>query len=393
MSKLDLFTASNQLDAGSASLLAVRKSMECNPAMMYSCTGIDGDLHPITVDESTVLGVQSQAGLDDSGKMKKKNPTPEEVAAFEAERMVRVTRGNPQRIETAFLPPDHDTLVIQFTARANGKKGLPLELCSSPALASHLGSLYDHYCEIGGADYLGSLFAANLADASFAFRNRPSEEIVTQVTVRSTQTLPEGKKLTFTINKDNDSFLNYRDSKKPVADAEVLELGNIIGRGLAGEELVMLEVTSWLKIGKGQEVYPSQEMTDDNSKTALGRVYYKDPNTRQAKMHAQKIGNAVRRIDIWHPSIDLFGPLPAEPYGNYARRAVAVRLSENFYKRFLRPEYASLKSSKGEPTRFCEQMLSAQNIQDIHEIENAHFFMAILMRGGVLGLESEKDAA
>lgn len=396
MSAIEKFNESAAMESGSATLLAIRKSMECNPALLYSADskkGLEGELKPVTVDESTVLGVQSQAGLDEGSTIKKKNPSQEDIEAFEAERMLKVISANPQRIETSFLPPEHDTLVYQFTARANGQQGLPLELCSSPALANHLSAAYDHYCKIGGATYLGELFAANLADARFAFRNRAAERIETTVTVRASKTLPDGKAFKFVIDADNTTYLDHLDYQNPVTDDDVKALGEIIGRGLSGDELVMIEVESRLKIGYGQEVFPSQEMTDDGgSKTALGRVYYKDPNTRQAKVHAQKIGNGVRRIDIWHPSIKRYGPLPAEPYGNYARRAVAVRLKDNFYKRFLRPEFASLYSKQ--PTVLCQSLFAAEKLSDLHAIDNGnvHFFMAILMRGGVLGLESDKKS-
>lgn len=375
-----------------ASILAIRKSMECNPATLFSAKGFDGELTPITVHASTQLGVQGQVALDnDKDNLKNtKGKSDADIEKANAERMIKVTRSNPQRVESAFLPAEHDTLVYRFTARANGKKDLPLELCSSAGLAAQLGALFNHYASVGGTEYLGQLFAANIADARFAFRNRAAERIETKVTVRATKTLPDGKDFLFVIDQETPTFVDALNYKNPVIDHDVIEFGSIIGRGLAGNELVMIEVESRLKVGRGQEVYPSQEMVDDSSDNSIKRVYYKDPDTLQAKVHSQKIGNAVRAIDIWHPSVGLYGALPAEPFGNYARRAVAVRLTDNFYSKFLKPEFASLKNKK--PSDFSTALYACKNIDDLHNLGSGdvHFFMAILMRGGVLGLESTK---
>ena len=72
-----------------------------------------------------------------------------------------------------------------------------------------------------------------------------------------------------------------------------------IARALSGEDLPLrFQVTGAGNLGFGQEVYPSQEFTEAKG----GKVLAGKPcgDGKQAMMHSQKIGNAIRTIDTWH---------------------------------------------------------------------------------------------
>ena len=93
-----------------------------------------------------------------------------------------------------------------------------------------------------------------------------------------------------------------------------------------------------------------------------------------AAMHSQKIGNALRTIDTWYPDFGdpeaSTGPIAIEPYGAVTNLGKAFRTpkdKQDFYTFFD-------KFARGEK---------------LNRIEDEHYVMAILVRGGVFG-ESDK---
>jgi CRISPR-associated protein Csy3 len=93
-----------------------------------------------------------------------------------------------------------------------------------------------------------------------------------------------------------------------------------------------------------------------------------------AAMHSQKIGNALRSIDTWYPEfVDVektAGPIAIEPYGAVTNLGKAYRTpkdKQDFYTFFD-------KWARG---------------TELDRVEDEHYVMAILVRGGVFG-ESDK---
>jgi CRISPR-associated protein Csy3 len=76
-------------------------------------------------------------------------------------------------------------------------------------------------------------------------------------------------------------------------DAETL--GALIADGLAGREHVLLQGSAYVRLGCGQEVFPSQELILDRSASSKSRTLYDVESV--AAIHSQKLGNAVRTID------------------------------------------------------------------------------------------------
>ncbi len=112
------------------------------------------------------------------------------------------------------------------------------------------------------------------------------------------------------------------DDKK----TEFKKIADKIAAALSGDsDPLRLEISGSGTLGKGQEVYPSQEFTENKK---AGKVLASVPNgeKRQAIMHSQKIGNAIRTIDIWYQGATPDKPLAIEPYGVIQQKALALRL-------------------------------------------------------------------
>lgn len=85
-----------------------------------------------------------------------------------------------------------------------------------------------------------------------------------------------------------------------------------------------------------------------------------------AAMHSQKIGNALRTIDTWYPGAEELGPIAVEPYGSVTSRGTAYRQPKeklDFYN-----------------------LLDGWMLKDnLPAVEQQHYVMATLVRGGVFG--------
>ena len=136
--------------------------------------------------------------------------------------------------------------------------------------------------------------------------------------------------------------------------------------GLEGREFVILYITAEIKMGYAQEVYPSQELVLDTGKTKSKELYKKNDI---AAMHSQKISNAIRTIDTWYPDAQF--PIAAEPYGAVTTLGTAFRQPKQ------KQDFYSL---------FDDWVLRDQ----APELEQQHYVMSVLIRGGVFG-ESSKE--
>ena len=123
-------------------------------------------------------------------------------------------------------------------------------------------------------------------------------------------------------------------------------------------------MTAFVRLGEGQEVFPSQELILDKGKSQKSKTLYSVAGV--AGMHSQKLGNALRTIDTWHAEADELGPIAVEPYGSVTTLGKACRqpkLKEDFYS-----------------------LLDGWLIKNqVLKPDQKHFVIATLVRGGVFG--------
>ena len=148
-------------------------------------------------------------------------------------------------------------------------------------------------------------------------------------------------------------------------------LSALIADGLAGARHVLLHITAFARIGAGQEVYPSQELVLNRERGGKSKTLYIVGDA--AGMHSQKIGNAIRTIDTWYPEADTLGlgPIAVEPYGSVTTQGKAYRqpkAKQDFY------------------TLLDNWVLKDQ----APALEQQHFVIATLIRGGVFGESEDK---
>ena len=323
-----------------ASVLAFERKLATSDAMMYAGNWQSDHWQPIEIQEKAVRGTISN---------RLKNAISSDPAKLDAE----IQKANLQRVDIAALPADADTLKVMFTLRVLGNLSTP-SVCNDMAYQDALQQVIDGYINEYGFGELARRYATNLANGRFLWRNRIGAEQI-QVNVAAS-----GQEWIF--NSHNYSLREFEQE-----DASLSQLAAIIEKGLSGQEWVMLTVEAQVRLGAGQEVFPSQELVLD-SNSSKSRVLYQVSGV--AGIHSQKIGNALRTVDTWHPKVEELGAIAVEPYGSVTSRGVACRqpkdkmdfytLLDNWVTKGMKPDAAQ-----------------------------QHYVMAVLVRGGVFGEKSE----
>lgn len=322
-----------------ASVLAFERKLANSDALMFAGKWDDingGVWQPIHIQEKAVRGTISN---------RLKNAIASDPAKLDAE----IQKANLQRVDVAALPMDADTLKVTFTLRVLGNLSTP-SVCNDQEYQVALQDVIEGYISEHGFTELAARYAENLANGRFLWRNRVGAEAI-KVHISSGE-----QRWTFDAQ-----HYSLREFRQP--DGDLQALAQVIESGLRGESFVLLTVEAFVQLGAGQEVFPSQELVlDSNSKKS--KVLYQVSDV--AAMHSQKIGNALRTIDTWHPMVDSLGAIAVEPYGSVTSRGVACRQPKekmDFYT--LLDKWVT----KG----------------DKPAAEQQHYVMAILIRGGVFG--------
>lgn len=262
---------------------------------------------------------------------------------------------NLQTVDVAALPAEADTLKVRFTLRVLAGAGMP-SACNSAEYQAKLLQTVQGYVQQHGFAELANRYAANLANGRFLWRNRQgAEEVKIEVAV-----LKDGKA---EKSWPFDALAHSLRSLDAIS-SEVKELGAVIADGLAGKRHVLLQVTAFVRMGAGQEVFPSQELILDKGSNGKSKTLYDVDGV--AAMHSQKIGNAIRTIDTWYEGADALGPIAVEPYGSVTTQGKAYRQPKqklDFY------------------TLLDDWLLKDK----VPALEQQHFVMAVLIRGGVFG--------
>jgi CRISPR-associated protein Csy3 len=328
-----------------ASVLAFERKLDPSDAIFRAGNWDDraaaASWPTIAIREKSVRGTISN-------RLKAKDQDPAKLDAA-------IENPNLQTVDVAALPAEADTLKVQFTLRVLAGAGAP-SACNSAEYQAKLLQTVQAYVQQHGFAELGNRYAANLANGRFLWRNRQgAEEVLVDVAV-----LKDGKATeswSFKALEHNTRALDAIDSK-------VKELGGVVAEGLAGTRHVLLQVTAFVRVGAGQEVFPSQELILDKGASKKSKTLYHVDDV--AAMHSQKIGNAIRTIDTWYDGAAELGPIAVEPYGSVTTQGKAYRQPKqklDFY------------------TLLDNWLLKDQ----APAVEQQHFVMAVLIRGGVFG--------
>ena len=317
------------------SVLAFEAKLIPSDALMFAGNVDESTWQPILVGEKAVRGTISN---------RLKAAMANDPAKLDAE----VSKANLQTVDVAALPHSADTLKLVFTLRVLSNLHVP-STCNDPAYQSALAEKVKQYQISTEFKELAKRYAHNIANGRFLWRNRVGAEAV---------------KVVVTSGDKQFTFDSYEFSLRVFEEKQQInELAKIIQLGLT-EGHALIKVEAYSQLGQGQAVYPSQELVMGGGKGDKSKFLYQLDG--QAAMHSQKIGNALRTIDTWHPEATEIGAIAIEPYGSVTNRGAAYRQPKagmDFYK------------------LLDGWMLKGK----VPELEQQHYIMAMLIRGGVFG--------
>ncbi len=274
-----------------------------------------------------------------------------------------VEKPNLQTVDSCALTEEQDTLILKFTLKVLSNIQQP-SACNHQEFNQKYTAIANDYIEVESFKELARRYATNLANARYLWRNRVGVENI-EVNIKLV-----GTDTTWTFDAKN---INLRDFDQQ--DEQIQSLTDEIAAALSGQkDYILLDIVAYAQVGKAQDVYPSEELVLDKSNNAKGgksKVLYSVDEI--AAMHSQKIGNAIRSIDTWYPDYDpeSTGPIALEPYGAVTNLGIA---------------YRNPKAKNDFFTLFDKWVLEGE----LDNINDKHYVMGVLVRGGVFG-ESGKE--
>lgn len=258
-------------------------------------------------------------------------------------------------IDTASLPDHADTLKISFTLRVAGNLGSPVS-CTHRFYRDRLKAIVDSYNARFGFHELALRYVNNLVNARFTRRNRLSADAM-EVHIRRLD-----KDSMDPVVFDAFAYSLHQFTRDEAVDTVAAHISTTI----ASRDYASFEVSAYARIGANREVFPSQELILDKGdwRSRKNRTAHAVRGT--AGVHAAKIGNAIRTIDTWYSNDDNAYPIPVEPYGRIGQH-----------------EGPSLPHKRDLD---LQSLLETWLLGDDElEVEQQHYVMANLIRGGIFG--------
>ncbi len=346
-------------------MLAYARSVQITEGLFFATSVSDRIVKtPIEVLEK---GVRGQSSED-----KAKNPG----------------KSNPQSVEYAVIPQGHDGVELSYSIRF-----MPLSLhphaCGNTTVGKTYTRLAKGYKKADGYKVLAELFTWNIANARFAWRNRFQSDSMTVTAKFNNQEISFNPFKVSLEKPDDVSVMKKAIVQGNAADIEALIEGIAHGLSNADRDAFTVEIRWNAVMQPGQEIFPSQEyLREAKAKEYenLSRVYAKLPTRcdgriiEQASMHSQKIGAALRHIDIWHGRHD--AAIAVNPYGGVQETSDILRDPKS------KKSFYDLRK-KAEPLLHAVESASVRD--DLSG--DVHFIMANLVRGGVFGSSDKKAEA
>jgi CRISPR-associated protein Csy3 len=334
-----------------ASVLAFEKKLSNSDALMYSGQWKNRDRNdkwlPISIKSKDVRGTISN---------RLKTAIKNDPAKLNAE----IQKPNLQRVDVAALPFDGDTLRINFTLRVLGNLAQP-SACNDQEYQVALAETIHDYQTKNGFKELATRYATNIANGRFLWRNRIGSEMIE---VRVSHIINDMIENQWIFDGAAYSLRHFSEKTQELDD-----LAEVIRQGIAGEQFIFLKIESFARIGEGQEVFPSQELVLDKSRNnKKSKTLYQVDEV--AALHSQKIGNALRTIDTWYSDAETLGPIAVEPYGSVTNRGKAYRQPKEKLDFYTLLDNWIVKGK-------------------VPPVEQQHYVMATLVRGGVFGEKAE----
>ena len=318
---------------------------------------------PIVIQEEGVLGQIAHAMSDKEYKKEKAKGG-----------------ANPQVIETASIPVGCDRLVISYSLSVV-PNSLESYSCDSAEVIESYRTVTKRYAEIGGYRYLAALYLYQILNGSFAWKNRfLCDDAKVTISVHNKSLSVDVFALEPLVTEKHDTVSAIiADLESAVIDTDHITIAEIIdlfAEALDGTtRLTRFFVEFDGAVEELTEVYPSQEYVRSSKQTSskkerVSRILagHMHNGKKIACLHNQKLGAAIRTIDIWNGE----RVVPINPYAGDHQTKAAYRDNTTS---------ASLYKIMDEPSVHLKSLFEQDDVEKVSG--DVHFMIACLIRGGV----------
>ncbi|WP_114784332.1 type I-F CRISPR-associated protein Csy3 [Vibrio tetraodonis] len=326
------------------------RSLSAGKAYFYHLSK-SGEMCPLEVDRTRLRAPKGgYAEAYKGSQFAAKNVAPQDLAY-----------SNPQFIEECYVKPGVDDIYCAFSLRIRANSLEP-DTCNDDEVRSKLSLLAKTYKEFNGYQELAYRYAKNILLGTWLWRNRECRDVTIEVTTSEldTFTVEHAQKLSWYGHWNEDSTVCLE------------RLTAYLIRALSDPtEYFYMDVKAKIRVGWGDEIYPSQEFLDsreDGVPTKQLATLELLNGKETVAFHGQKIGAALQSIDDWwHEEADK--PLRVNEYGADKEYVIARRHlvnGNNFYQLIRNTE------------SWIESMNASQTIPN-----DVHFIMSVLIKGGL----------
>lgn len=275
-------------------------------------------------------------------------------------------------METCYVPPLVDTLYCRFSLRVVANSIEP-SVCDNKDLEKLLRDFSIAYKSAGGYQELAIRYAKNILSAEWLWRNKISRGITVEVS---------------TSNLKNYCVKNvqYKEWGSSWEGEELISLKEFaaeIEEALCCQNrYLFIDVIASMKTEFCQEIFPSQLFVDkdDKDKSIPSKQFQKSTlqdGRKAVAFGAYKVGAAIQKIDDWWLEEGAEYPLRVSEYGADRNRVLAMR----------------------EPTKkkdFYSLLQEVENLTKEMQVSgkanpNAHYVMAVLIKGGMFQEGEKKE--
>lgn len=368
-----------------ATMLSYTRSINPTRGAWYNLYGPDQKLTPVEVVTSSFSGSISNYI---------------EPSKYNSGRGTNIDAVNLQTGDTCNLDVNAKGFVFHFGLSIVASSSQP-DGCNS----LETRSLLQQFSRSFGANYikLARLYLLSLVSGSVLWRNISAIDKTMNIKVRRRGDVEDS--LVICIDKLANISMEERNILVPSVVLPELstisfdDLVHMTAEALSDKTQPLslsIDIAGYLP--GGHEIYPSQEFVPADINEKRSRVLDTYPVRlddgriiNAAATHPQKIGNAIRQIDIWHSELNTYGPLPVEMYGFSRTFGVAVRTSSkgddvDFYSLLNTRTITKMIERLNE---LAQQPFDRAFIPEAEIDRHILFFMACLIRGGVFGRKGD----
>ncbi len=356
------------------------RSLQCTDAVFQTWnTESPRKQRYVEVTERSLQGQTSYSASKDSTKEVKKGAL------------------NIQNADIALIPLGCDRLSISFSFRCFPFVQAP-DRCSDSEVSDSFREIAKRYSDMGGFKYLAALYLENVANARFAFRNLVIANFArVTISCNATSVVFDPFAMSLDGPAGEASFADqikrlqkglYDQGARP----DMEEIIDMMAAGFQGEHQQSFQVQFLAEVQELEQVWPSEVQSptlwkrpgaDDGprakSRTLSSASVMQDgEKIRAATFTSNKIGNALRTIDIWHMS-ENHGPQPVNPYAGVRATGEVLRPGG---KGATVPSLFDILEA---PKTHLKSLFSRAKSAEINP--QVHYLFACLVRGGIYGIK------